>query len=264
MRGRVVTAGVGVLLLAGSLASTGRAQETSTEDLRKEIQALRESVEAMQKDLQEIKSLLTRPAPRPSAIGAVVDYGSSPVRGAPDAKVTLLEISDYQCPYCARYTHDTLPQVEKEYIETGKVKSVFLDLPLERIHKLAFKAAEAARCAGDQGRYWEMHDRLFANQKALEPWDAHAEAIGLDVKAFDACMTSNKHAEGIRRDIASASKLGVTGTPGFLLGLTDPKTRKVRIAAAIRGSRPFADFKAEIDKLLGETPTAEAEDSEER
>jgi protein-disulfide isomerase len=254
-RSAVVLGALGLGLLQ---ARPAVAQQTTTDDLKKEIQELREMLQGMQKDIQEIKANMARQAGPRSPVGQTVDFSNSPFRGDPNAKVTLIEISDYQCPFCGRYTRDTLPQVESEYIETGKVKSVFFDMPLESIHKFAFKAAEAASCAGDQGKYWEMHDRLFANQKALEPWTAHAEAIGLDVSAFEECMKSDKHAAEIRREIAEASRLGITGTPGFLLGRTDPKTSKVRILASLRGARPFADFKREIDKLLGEAEQPEA------
>ena len=89
------------------------------------------------------------------------------------------------------------------------------DMPLESIHKLAFKAAEAANCAGEQGKYWEMHGRLFANQQAFEPWAPHAEALGLDVARFETCLSTGKYADEIRRDMAQAATAGVTGTPAF-------------------------------------------------
>jgi len=124
-----------------------------------------------------------------------------------------------------------------------------LDLPLEAIHKKAFKAAEATHCAEDQGKYWEMHDRLFANMKQLEPWSPHAEALELDVAAFDACMAAGKHADAIRADMKEAQKVGVTGTPGFVLGLTDPDDpKKVKGISFIRGAQAFAAFKAQIDQ----------------
>jgi protein-disulfide isomerase len=127
-----------------------------------------------------------------------------------------------------------------------------MDLPLESIHKLAFKAAEAGQCARDQGKFWEMHDRLFANQRSLEPWSAHAEALGLDVAAFEECMSSGKHAKAIRASMAQANKVGITSTPSFAIGRTDPETSRIKILAAPRGARPFASFKAEIDKLLAD------------
>ena len=126
-----------------------------------------------------------------------------------------------------------------------------LDLPLERIHKQAFKAAEATHCAGDQGMYWEMHDRLFENQRALEPWSSHAEALGLDVSTFDSCMTAGTHAAGVRRDMAEARKAGATGTPSFVLAETDPADpTKVKGLSFIRGAQPFATFKSQIENAL--------------
>jgi len=132
-----------------------------------------------------------------------------------------------------------------------------VDLPLESIHKLAFKAAEAANCAGEQGKFWEMHDRLFANQKTLEPWKAHAEAVGLDVSKFEGCLNAGKQAEEIRKDMAEAQKAGVTGTPLFFLAYTDPSSSKVKTVARLSGAQPFSAFKAQIDKLLAEQPKAE-------
>ena len=119
------------------------------------------------------------------------------------------------------------------------------------MHKLAFKAAEATHCAEAQGKYWEMHDRLFQNQRALEPWSGHAEALGLDVAAFDECMSSSTYADAVRKDMAEASKAGATGTPSFVLGLTDPEDpTKVKGLSFIRGARSYADFKAQIDSAL--------------
>ncbi len=119
------------------------------------------------------------------------------------------------------------------------------------MHRLAFKAAEATHCAGDQGRYWEMHDRLFENQKAFEPWSAHAEALGLDVATFDGCMSEGTHAAAIRRDMAEAGKAGARGTPSFVLGLTDPSDpTKVKGLSFIRGAQPFPAFKSAIEAAL--------------
>jgi protein-disulfide isomerase len=123
------------------------------------------------------------------------------------------------------------------------VRYTVLDLPLESIHPLAFQAAEATHCAQDQGKFWEMHDRLFANQRALEPWQGHAEALGLDVARFEACMSSGKHAEAIRRDMAEARKGGATGTPSFILARTDPQNpTKVTGITFLRGARSFSTF----------------------
>lgn len=131
-------------------------------------------------------------------------------------------------------------------------------MPLESIHKFAFKAAQAASCAGEQGKYWAMHDRLFENQKALEPWTAHAEGVGLDVPTFEQCLASGKFDEEIRRDMGEARKAGVTGTPAFMVGRTEPGSSKVKVLAVLKGAKAFADFKAEFDRLLEEAGRPQA------
>lgn len=145
-----------------------------------------------------------------------------------------------------------MPQIEKDYIKTGKVKYVVRDFPLESIHPQAFKAHEAANCAGDQGKYWEMHDRLFTNQKALglKALPGHAEVVGLDLPTFEACLSSGKHSSEIRADLAEGIKAGVRGTPTFLLGLTEPNASKVKATRIIRGAQPYFRFKQVIDRLL--------------
>jgi protein-disulfide isomerase len=144
--------------------------------------------------------------------------------------------------------------LEQEYIKTGKVKYVALDFPLESIHKNAFKAAEAAHCAGAQGKYWEMHARLFANQGALGLNDLppHAEALGLAMPAFQQCLESGQYAEAIRNDLASGQQAGVTGTPAFFFGVTEPNDSKVKSLRMITGAQPYAAFQAAINSLLSE------------
>ena len=137
-----------------------------------------------------------------------------------------------------------------------------MDFPLESIHKFAFKAAEASHCAGEQGKYWEMHDRLYANQKTLEPSTDHAKALGLDVPKFEACLNSGKYAEAVRKNAAEGQKAGVTGTPAFFLAYTDPTSSKVKTVTRLVGAQPFSAFKAQIDKLLAEQPKAGAEAAE--
>ena len=172
-------------------------------------------------------------------------------KGDKSAPLILIEMTDYQCPFCARYAKQTYPEIQKEYVETGKIQYTLLDMPLESIHRNAFKAAEASHCAAEQGKYWEMHDRLFENQRALEPWSAHAEALGLDVDAFTACLDSGKFDKTIREDMQFAAKAGVRGTPGFLLAKVDPKNPdKIIGITSLRGAQPFPTFKAAIDQAL--------------
>ena len=128
-----------------------------------------------------------------------------------------------------------------------------MDMPLA-IHKDAFRAALATHCAEEQGKFWEMHDQLFGNQRAIEPLKGHAEALGLDVVAFESCMASEKYGEAVRKDMEQAQKAGVSGTPSFVLGRTDPADpTKVKGISFIRGAQQFAAFKTEIEKALAET-----------
>ncbi len=220
------------------------------ETLREDIKALKEGQTAIQKELQEIKTLLrSRQAPPDEPQNVVLDIDGAPIKGDKDAKVTIVEFSDYQCPFCGRHVRDTIPQIKAEYIKTGKVKYVFSDFPLD-FHQNAFKAAEAARCAREQGKYWEMHDRLFGNQQALGDLTPHAEAVGLNMSKFQKCMDSGKYAEAVRKDIEEGQKAGVSGTPTFFIGLTDPKDSEVKAVKKIVGAQPYANFKSAIDGLL--------------
>jgi protein-disulfide isomerase len=262
MRNRNWSLLVGLIFIVLSSASPLRAQQSSTEDLRNEIKALTQTVKEMQKDLQEIKALLVSSRPAAPPQNVVLDLSNNPSQGEATAKLTLIEFSDFQCPFCGRHARDTAPQIVKEYVSTGKLRHVFMDLPLEAIHKAAFKAAEGAKCAGEQGKYWEMHDRLFENQNKLQVLTPHAEAIGLDVPKFDECMNSGRQAAAIRQDMAEAQKAGVTGTPTFFLAYTDPKSSKVQTIRRLSGAQPFANFKAEIDKLLTAGPEAPTQKGE--
>jgi protein-disulfide isomerase len=138
-----------------------------------------------------------------------------PSKGAKDAKVTIVEFSDFECPYCTR-AEDTVKQVMQKY--EGKVRLVYRDFPLP-FHPNAGKAAEAARCAGDQGKYWEMHEKLFANQKALEvpALKGYAKDIGVDQAKFDGCLDGGEKAKLVEADKKAGEEAGVSGTPAFFI-----------------------------------------------
>ena len=144
-----------------------------------------------------------------------------------------------------------MPRIEQAYIKSGRVKYVVRDLPLESIHHDAFKAAEAARCAGDQNAFWPMYARLFSHQTELtrDELPEHARALGLDLKAFSACLDSGKNAVRVHRDIADAIRLGVNSTPSFLIGVPAADNR-IRVVKLVRGAQPFEAFKDVIDPLL--------------
>ena len=244
----------GFILLALWCAPAGLAQSSDElKGLRKEIEELRKGQGQIRKDLQELKLLLRGRAQAPPSEppDMVVSIKDEPFKGVKDAKVTLVEFSDYQCPFCARHVRETLPQIERDYIATGKLKYVFRNFPIESIHPHAFRAHEAANCAGEQGKYWAMHDRLFANQQALGQGDlpGHARSAGLDLARFQQCLDGGKQASRIRSDLTDGQKAGVQGTPTFFLavGETDSKVTAVRV---IKGAQPYAAFKEAIDSLL--------------
>jgi protein-disulfide isomerase len=127
-----------------------------------------------------------------------------------------------------------------------------MDFPLESIHPKAIKFHEAANCAGDQGKYWDMHARIFTNSKAVSESELieSAEAIGLDSAAFKECLSSGKHASEIKNDISQGQKAGVRGTPSFFIGLTKPGESTVKVTKMLRGAQPYTSFKRDIDSLL--------------
>ena len=240
--------------LAAGVTLTAFAQSPQDIDaLKKQVQALQEGQKALERDLQQVKAVLqqlTRPAG--PAADAAIPIAGAPVRGNANARVTMVEFSDFQCPFCGKYTRETWPQIENEYVKTGKMKVVFIDFPLESIHPQAFKAAEAANCAAEQRKYWEMHDHLFANQTALAatqlPEDA--KALGLDAASFQQCLDTGKHAAAIRREMAEGQKVGINGTPTFFVGLSDAKSTLLKSTRVIVGAQPYSAFHEAIEAVL--------------
>lgn len=230
-----------------------------TQALRNDVQGLKDSLSAIQKDLQELKTLLQQqarqaPAPvQPQPQDIVLSLDGRVPKGDKNAKVILVEYTDYQCPFCSRHVRETIPEIDKAYIRTGKLKYIVREFPIESIHPQAFKASEAALCAGEQLKYWDMHDRLFADQKALGLKDLpkHAAAVGLDVPKFQQCVESGKHAATVRKDLAEGQRAGVTGTPSFLLGIAQPNG-SVKVLRVLKGAQPYAAFKEAIDTALAQ------------
>lgn len=222
--------------------------------LRTEVERLRRELEGVKGELRGLRQLLQRVPPSPAAPSPIVSkvgHAGSPALGRPDAPVTMVEFSDYQCPYCRRFFEQTLPAIKKEYVDTGKLRYVFRDFPLDQIHPQARKAAEAAKCAGEQGRYWEMHDALFRNQDDLTvpKLKEYAAGVPLDAAAFGACLDSGKFAREVERDQEDGAKAGVRGTPAFFVGTTrgaDPID-----GLLISGALPLNEFRQEIERRLG-------------
>lgn len=189
-------------------------------------------------------------APAAPTPGQKVDVseGTLPILGNKDAKVTVIEFSDLQCPFCKRYFDDTIPQLKKEYIDTGKIKFVFRHYPLTQIHPNAMKAHSGAECANEQGKFWEYHDLLFKNQEAWSNLDntsavskfkEYALTLGLSGAQFNSCLDSDKYKANIDNDLADGSKAGVNGTPATFVN-----------GSIIVGAVPFTTIKEAIDREL--------------
>ena len=189
------------------------------------------------------------PGPGPDA-AMPVPATSAPfnVIGAEDAPVSIIEFSDLQCPYCARYAAQTFPRLRTEYVDTGKVRYAAGDLPLP-MHAKAMGAAIAGRCAGEQGRFWEYRDALFRSRNALgaATYERLAGEFGLDVPRFEACRNDPAQAERVHADMALARANGIVSTPAFVIGrLVDGEFR----GEVVTGAKPYEYFAAKIDALL--------------
>ena len=179
--------------------------------------------------------------PSPTAGIMQVSADDDPAIGLPDAPVLIVEFSDYQCSFCARFALETLPQILETY--EGKIRVVFRDFPLSSIHSNAQNAAEAAECADDQGQFWAYHDLLFQNQQALDidSLKGYAQRLGLDTEAFNQCLDSGQYTSEVQNDLAQGQGYGVTGTPTFFIN-----------GRLLRGAKPFSAFEAMIEEELAQ------------
>jgi len=162
------------------------------------------------------------------------------IKGDKDAPVTIIEFSDFECPFCAKFFKETLPLIEKEYMQEGKVKLIYRDFPLST-HANAQKAAEAAECAGEQDKYYEMHDKLFEQgvKGSVDLFKQYAKDLGLNAEKFNDCIDSDSMASEIQKDMSDGQSYGVSGTPAFFIN-----------GKFISGAQQFDTFKQVIDAEL--------------
>jgi protein-disulfide isomerase len=214
---------------------------------------------SLERKLHEIKSA-PRPSPRtarptPELPAQPLSIEGAALMGARNAPLAIVAYSDFQCPYCARFADTTFRDLEKQYISKGKVLFAFRHLPLTRIHPQAFSAAAAATCAAEQGKFWEMHDRLFAATRQLSDssWPSFARELRLDVSRFQSCLVDSGPAV-VQKDVELAHALQVTGTPTFLIGTIDSHGN-VTVTERFSGSHPLSKFKTALDTLLARVAT---------
>jgi protein-disulfide isomerase len=216
----------------------------------------KEQGEAVLNELLQIRQLLQRPqqppaqqaAPQPPADEtASVSVAGMPFLGAAGAPLTLVMFTDYQCPFCSRFETQTLPEIKKQYIDTGKLRFVVRDLPLP-FHANAPKAAEATHCADEQGKYWELRDKLVSNSDKLEArlLPDYAKQVGMDVSKFSACLESGRHAGKVKASAAVAASIGISGTPSFVVGRTNGDLAE---GFKLVGAQPFAAFDQRLKEL---------------
>jgi protein-disulfide isomerase len=238
---------------------SGPYQQEDVAALKREIEALKAQQAVMQRDLATIKAFLQQFVPKlaeEALVNATVAVAGEPARGSASAKLTMVEVSDYHCPFCRRHTLQTQPQIDADYINTGKIRYVFIDYPIDQLHPNAFKAHEAANCAGDQGKYWEMHNKLFANPPPRDAGQlmpellSQAQTIGIDSGKFRTCLDGGRYATPVRDSVARMQQLGIDSTPTFLIGVTPAPGQPLKILKAIKGAMPYSEFKSALDSLL--------------
>lgn len=242
-----LVAAVGVAAFFAGIYATGAGSDAVTrEELRDALSRI---------ELQMLRDGLPTEQPGAMPIQVTPSADDDPVIGDPDAPITIIEFSDFQCPFCAKFHAQTLPALISEYVDTGKAKIVYRDFPLQNIHPNAVPASLAAECANEQGRFKEMHDVLFERQglwsdlpvpDALITFADYAAAVGgIDLDTFESCMDERKYLEEIRKDLQDGSDYGITGTPGFFVGNDSVGYAK------INGAQPFESFERIIEAQLG-------------
>ena len=234
--------GVGLIaaFFAGSYISLKSDQVTKSE--------LRDAIASLESKISK-NQIQGQPNVQPIKISADDD----PVIGNPNAPVTIIEFSDFQCPFCARFQTQTLPLILEQYVETGKVKFVFRDFPIISSHPNAMPAAVASECADEQNKFWEYHDMLFENQgvwskmeftSTITLFKEYATELELNQEQFNVCLDSGKYVNEINNDLEDGRKYEITGTPGFFIGNENTGFVKVN------GAQPFEVFRGIIESQL--------------
>lgn len=216
------------------------------DEILKELKAIHQLLER-----QQTAAAQPQAAPTSDKVQMSISAGWYSL-GRDDAPITVVEFADYQCPFCRKFQSETFAELKKNYIDTGKVRFVSRDLPLD-FHPNASGAAVAARCAGEQHKFWEMRDMMLANDADLSPASLlkYGKQINLDMTAFGACLNDKKYTTDIQKDVTDAGAMGIGGTPSFVVGKTaKDQIKGVRIAGAV----PYSVFDTAIKNQLNPAP----------
>ena len=234
------------ILLAGSVMAASFATpltEKQGDAILDELRSIRILLQQQGNSTATVK----RPPPAPQIVELSIK--DRPFIGSEKAPLILVEFSDYQCPFCRRFHLNTFPKIKQEYIDTGKVRYVSLNLPLD-FHANAQNAANAAHCAGDQDRFWEMRHLMIKNASKLETEHItdYAKQIKLDMVSFGSCLAEKPHQPLIDADMLMASKAGLTGTPSFVLSSHAGKSQIT--GHKLIGAQPYDAFKSALESEL--------------
>ena len=236
----IITIGVAAFF-AGSYSSNLNSDQISEKDLDDAIAKI------------ELKILQNQLPTKQQSPPLKISEDNDPIIGNMDAEITIIEFSDFQCPFCARFHVQTLPTIMDEYINKGTVKLVFRDFPIQSIHPNALPASVAAECANEQGKFKEMHDLLFENQRewnnqntndVISTFNQYASKMNLEEEKFDSCLRNGKYIEEIQKDLDDGRAYGISGTPGFFVG--NDQIGFIEL----KGAQPFENFKKVIDSQL--------------
>lgn len=243
-----------LLLVCLACGQSSAQSPRSADALQKEVETLKAQQAEMQASLEEVREFLRAATGgrfgAPSLVNSAFDLSGAPANGQSSAPVTIVELSDYHCPFCRRHVQQTQPQLYSEYIKTGKARHVFIHYPIAQLHPDAAKAHQAAMCAGDQNKFWEFHAKLFETPaKTSDELTAIAQSAGLDTSSFKSCLESGKHAQAVADSVARVQKMNVNGTPMFLIGRTPTGSQEMTIAKIIEGAQPYEAFKTAIDEV---------------
>ena len=236
----VITIGIAGFFV-GTYTANLNSDQISQEEFKNEIARL------------ELKMLEKQLVVKQPSIPIKISADNDPIIGNPNAPITIIEFSDFQCPFCAKFHVETLPLIMNEYIKNGQVKLVFRDFPIQNIHPNALPASVAAECANEQEKFKEMHDILFEKQNdwsnqtldnVIITFNQYASDMGLEEKEFDSCLKNGKYIEEIQKDLDDGRAYGISGTPGFFVG-----NNQIGFIE-LKGAQPFENFKKVIDSQL--------------
>jgi protein-disulfide isomerase len=247
---RIAAAAIAVILLTAAPRAQGAAAQAPAPTPQQPGISQQQS-EEMLRELRAIRMLLERlttPQQGPAPVIARVTNLKGYALGREDAPLTMVEFTDLQCPFCRQFVTTSFDQIKKNWVDTGKLRYISRDFPLD-FHAQALPAARAARCAGEQGKFWEMRLGLMRNANLLTPdyITRTAADLKLEPKGFAACAASTKYDAEIQAETAEGAKLGVGGTPTFIMGRTTPTSVE---GPMVVGALPYAQFDAKLRSLL--------------